>query len=188
MFLKQTHIWPEVCPMRTNSWWEDTHWVWDVADSVHPDIPRYRKCVDPVQWDFVLEFQQVGAVYRHLWAKTGIFKIPAFLWIKPLRCMYRLTRAYQRLRPPTAQVRWPWRRRRAPGRWSRRGPRVCRAAGGAFPLCPSSPAAGSYTPHRAGLWSEGWSGGRRQSAAWCCSRSTGPSEICREGCTQGLIY
>lgn len=88
----------------------------------------------------------------------------------------------------TAWVHWPWRRLRAPGWWSRRGLRACKAADWAFPLCPSSPAAGSYRPRRASLWSEGWSGGRRQSAAWCCSRSTSRSETCREGAQPGLDY
>lgn len=167
---KNKHIWP-ACDDKTNTGWESTYWVWDVADSVHPDVPRNGKRVDPVQWDFVLVFQQVGAIHCHLRAETRVFNCTGSAMPSPM----------------AARVHWPWRRLRAPGWWSRRGRRICRAAGGAFPLCPSSPAAGSYIPHRASLWSEGWSGGRRQSGAWCCSRSTGRSGTCGEGARRGWI-
>lgn len=55
-----------------NNGWECTYRVWDVANSMHPDFPRNRKRVDPVQWDSVLIFQQVGTIYCHLWAKISI--------------------------------------------------------------------------------------------------------------------
>lgn len=126
----------------------------------------------------------IPAGEHHLLPPMGEDKSFSILFFYYLHCCAHLlflstTQAYPSF--STAGVHWPWRRLRAPGWWSRRGLRVCRAADGAFPLCPSSPAAGSYIPHRATLRSEGWSGGRRQSVAWCCSRSTGPSETCREG-------
>lgn len=158
------HEWGKTWNMRPTC----THWVWDVAYSVHPDFPTDGEGVNPVQRNSVLVFQQVSSIYRHLQVnKERYLSVPHAGLPSSL----------------PARTHRPWRRLRAPGWSSRRGRRACRAAGGASPLCPSSPAAGSCTPHRASPWSEGWSGGRRQSAVWCCSHSTGRSETCTKNAT-----
>lgn len=45
--------------------------VWDVANGVDPDFPGDGKCVDPVNGDSVLVFQQVDSVYCHLQVKAA---------------------------------------------------------------------------------------------------------------------
>lgn len=70
----------QICWGKTNAWpGQDkrikqrcSYWVRDVGDGVHADASGYRQCVHPVQGSFVLVFQQVGAVYCHLAARTSM--------------------------------------------------------------------------------------------------------------------
>lgn len=49
MSIKQTHMW-SACEdkIKQTRDGKSTYWVWDVANSVHLDFARYRKCVNPV--------------------------------------------------------------------------------------------------------------------------------------------
>lgn len=69
---KQTHM---TCLWEQNKAQKErrcAYGVWDVANSVHPHLARYRKCVHPVQWDLVLVFQQMSTIYCHLQARTSM--------------------------------------------------------------------------------------------------------------------
>lgn len=79
--IKEAHI----CEKTTdNRGRESTYWIWDVADGVHPDFPRYRKCVDPVELDSVLVFQQVRTIYCHLWVHINTLVSHIFCSLPPM--------------------------------------------------------------------------------------------------------
>lgn len=56
---------------RQGGQWLSTYRVWDVANGMDPDFPRYGKSIDSVNGDSVLVLQQVNTVDCHLQAKAA---------------------------------------------------------------------------------------------------------------------